>query len=269
MTEEAFVELATVLRGAQPLAEKGINDSYRGQLVLSDGTTRSAILKDLDERQLANELLAAALAHALGMPVPKAHLAIVPSGDILAVQKGPVSANGERLVFASADVATPSVSQLYVGRDPDIKVKVCRRIAEWDLVGDLFGFDAWVANIDRHEGNLLFAGNNQLWIIDHGHCFTGPKWAVTDLVAEKSYSSRLRRWLTPVMSEDQRKKALASASLLEGKISVINLKSLVKLNHIQLMLESSDFDALVNFLSDRTPFVPKLAAEALNENWAV
>ena len=86
----AFVQLATVLRGAQPLAqdEKGINDSFRGQLMLGDGTTRAAIIKDLDPKQLANELMVAVLAHAAGLPIPVAHLAMVLPGAMIA-NKGP------------------------------------------------------------------------------------------------------------------------------------------------------------------------------------
>jgi hypothetical protein len=71
---QSFVRLATVLAGAQPFNEGNVNDTYRGQILEEEGNTRVAIIKDLDERQLVNELMASALAKAAGLPVPQPYL---------------------------------------------------------------------------------------------------------------------------------------------------------------------------------------------------
>jgi len=69
------IQFATVLPGAKAFKEGNVNDTYRGQILLADGTVKSAVIKDLDQKQLANELLASVLAHAAALPTPDAYLA--------------------------------------------------------------------------------------------------------------------------------------------------------------------------------------------------
>ena len=261
--ESAFVRLATVLRGAQPLTEKGVNDSFHGKLMLGDGTIKSAIIKDLDPKQLANELMVAALADAAGLPIPGAHLAIVPLG-IMTANKGPTLPDGARLVFGSADVRTPPVAQLYRGQNATVQTKVRKRLAEWDSVGGLYGFDSWIANIDRHEGNLLFSGDKEVWLIDHGHCFTGPNWTPENLDPTKNYPNKLKNWLTPVIPDERRKVVASAASEVPKKVKDLNLEKLGELNHVLNVLDGGDFNALVSFLSERNAHVARLAAAALD-----
>jgi hypothetical protein len=258
-----FVQLGTVLQGAQPLREKGINDSFRGQLLLADGTIKSAIIKDLDPKQLANELMAAALAHATGLPIPNAHLAKAPQG-VIPAKRGPTHQDGSRLVFGSADAQTPPVAQLYVGKDEAAMTRVRQRLSEWKSVGDLYGFDSWVANIDRHERNLLFSGDRDVWLIDHGHCFTGPAWTPANLDPTKQYTNKLTAWLTPVMSAARRDEVASQAAKLPTIAGGLDLKGLGEVNYIASMLDEADFDALVAFLKERIRQVPKLAAAAVN-----
>jgi hypothetical protein len=262
---QTFVRLATVLAGAKPFKEANVNDTFRGQVLSEDGVTHTAIIKDLDQRQLANELMAAALAKAAGLPVPQAYLAIA-SPAALAANKGPQQADGSRLVFASADANTPPVAQLYVGNAPDA---VKNRLADWDGIGDLYGFDAWIANIDRHERNLLFSGDKDVWLIDHGHCFSGPQWKPADLDPPRMYTSRLQQWLTPAMSDARRTAIAGAAALLEARISAIDPGQIGQLNRVIDLVGGGDFVALVNFLTERCRHVPKLAAATLNIALAV
>ena len=260
---ESFVQLATVLQGAIPLAEKGINDSFRGQLVLRDETIRPAIIKDLNPKELANELMVAALANAIGLPVPKAHLAIAPSGTISA-KKGPAMANGAKLVFGSADAQTPPVAQLYHGQAPAAIARIRQRLANWKTIGRLYGFDSWVANTDRHERNLLFSGDKEVWLIDHGHCFTGPDWSPAELDPEGDFANKLKSWLTPVMSDDRRTVVAAEAADVSTSAMQLDLKKIGELNYLLRVLKGGDFNALVSFLTQRCAHVPRLSAAALD-----
>jgi hypothetical protein len=261
----AFVRLATVLAGAKPFKEGNVNDTYRGQVLSDDGSTHAAIIKDLDQRQLANEMMVAALAKAAGLPVPQPYLAIA-SQAALTTRKGPQQADGSRLVFASADANTPPVAQLYLGGAPGA---VKSRLADWGQIGDLYGFDAWVANIDRHERNLLFSGDKDVWLIDHGHCFSGPQWKPADLDAARAYQSRLQQWLTPVMSNARRATVAGSAASLETRISGIDQNQIGHMNKVVDLIDGGDFSALVDFLKARCQHVPKLAAATLNISIAV
>jgi HipA-like kinase len=259
-SNQAFVRLATVLAGAVPFKEGNVNDTYRGQLLSDDGSMCAAIIKDLDQRQLANELMAAALAKAAGLPVPTPYLAIA-NQAALAARKGPRQPDGSRLVFASSDVHTPPIAQLYLGGAADA---VKRRLADWDGIGGVYGFDAWIANIDRHERNLLFSGDKEVWLIDHGHCFSGPRWKPADLDPKREYPSRLQYWLTPVMSSTRRDAVADSASAIESHISAIEPNYIGQRNRVTELIDQRDFTALAGFLSARCQQVPRLAAATLN-----
>ena len=260
-----FVKRATILAGAVPFKAANVNDTYRGQVLLEDQSISSAIIKDLDQRQLANELFAAALADALNLPVPKAYLAAA-QPQTLPAKKGPTLPNGTRLVFASTYTHVPAVAQLYLGSGA---AAVREKLAEWEKIGALYAFDSWIANIDRHEGNLLFDGDNHVWLIDHGHCFSGPQWQAANLLAAHDYNNRLKDWLTPVISTPRRAALAADAAKYETPIGALNPSAVGDTNGVKDFLLEGDFNALISFLDKRSSQVPRLAALALNINTMV
>ena len=209
--------------------------------------------------------MVAALAEAAGLPVPQSYLAVA-SPPALVTSKGPQLHDGSRLVFASADARTPPVAQLYLGGAPDA---VKNRLAEWGGIGGLYGFDSWIANIDRHERNLLFSGDKEVWLIDHGHCFSGPQWKPADLDPSRTYPSRLQQWLTPAMSSARRTAVAGSAASMEACFSTINPNHIGQLNRVVDLIDGGDFGALVEFLRSRCQHVPRLSAETLNISIAV
>jgi hypothetical protein len=253
-----IVNLAQILGGATPFKAGNINDTYRG--VIWTGTAeRTAIIKDLEPRELANEVLCAALGIRLGLPVPPPFLALA-TPERLAAAKGPEVAGG-RLLFASADVSQPPVAMLL---QPNAAPAVLARLAQWSQMGRLYGFDALVANIDRHPGNLLFSGDREVWVIDHGHCFTGPRWSVSDLTPpDRPVVSRLAEWMTPALAEDRRKLTASAAAVVESDGRSVDLRGLASTNHLASLLNQGDLEAVVCFIGDRLAHVPRLAAQSL------
>lgn len=250
------VGLAQVLAGAVSFNVGNINDTYRGTIRTPVGD-RPAIIKDLKPRELANEVLAAGLGLGAGLPIPPAYLAFA-SNDRLPAQHGPILADG-RLLFASVDVSQPQVAMLCRERG---NAAVLGRLAAWSEAGRLYGFDALVANIDRHAGNLLFSGDREVWMIDHGHCFTGPQWAQTDLTPpDIRVANRLNEWLTPVLGDRERTLAAHRAAELAG--NVVDFHALATANYLAELLDDGDFAAVVTFLQGRQPHTAGLAAEAL------
>ena len=253
------MELGRLLVGAIPFKEGNINDTYRG-VVWTDRGERTAIIKDLEPRELANEVLAAALGRRLGLPVPPACLALA-EPEVLDATKGPTIGGG-RLVFASIDVGQPQVAMLYNGGGGP---RVLARLAQWSQMGRLYGFDALVANIDRHAGNLLFSGDREVWLIDHGWCFTGPHWHVGDFSApDRAVRSKLREWLTPALDEEQRRVASRAAASVEIDAARLDLRAVAVANHLTELLTSGDLEAVLCYIQDRCAHVPRLAAETLN-----
>jgi len=253
------VGLAQVLAGATPFKAGNINDTYRGAIRTDTGQDRPAIIKDLAARELANEVFAAALGLAAGLPIPPAYLAFATS-DRLALKHGPLLEGG-RLVFASVDVGQPQVAMLCQDHG---NAAVMARLSAWSDAGQLYGFDALVANIDRHAGNLLFSGDREVWMIDHGHCFTGPTWGPGDFrPPEVRVRNRLSEWLTPHLGPAQRTRAAHGAGRLSEAVHTADFETLAVANHLAELLDEGDFSAVVTFLTGRHPHTPSIAAEAL------
>ncbi len=262
---QPVVKLGQVLAGAVPFkVENNVTDTYRG-LILTDAGERTAIIKDLPPKELANEVLGAAIALGVGLPVPPPYLAWA-HPDRLVTSKGPILGDG-RLVYASVDVAQPQVAFLYKNGGG---ARVLARLAQWTELGKLYGFDALVANIDRHAGNVLFSGDREVWVIDHGWCFTGPNWGPADLTPpDKAVLSKLNGWLTPALDDRQRTVIASDAAKIESDAARFDLRLLALTNHVATLLNEGDLDAVLTFLNGRCPHVPRLAANTLGLEWLV
>lgn len=262
----ASVGRARVLAGAYAFKAEGlknVTDTYRGQLLTSDRETVSAIIKDLPDRELANEVLAAALGAHLGLPIPRAFVAIADDSSLTTHHAPKIG--GSSFLFASADVCVPSVAQLVLP-EPGVADKLRLLVQELQGVprlGDFYGFDSWLANVDRNIGNLLFGGTGQAWLIDHGRCFTGPTWQSDHLKCDAPYQNRLSEWLTPNLSRADKDRRVGEAESFAGQLSSVDVRAIGEDNEVSKMLPQGDFDALVTFLTDRVPHVRGLAARAL------
>ncbi len=263
MQDEApvFLGLGTVLHGANPFNIGNVNDTFRGQVLCADGRTRQAIIKDLEPRQLANEIMAAAIGLASNLPIPQPIIAKVEPG-VLAVSHCELADGSGHLVFASADMNAPNVQQIYFG-DPGKVPLIREKLAGWSDVGGMYGFDTWIANTDRHEGNLLFSGRSDVWLIDHGHSFTGPAWEPTHFKPDAQYDNRLSHWLTPTMTDNRRREVAGPAGDMPARLNGVKLARLGELNYVAHVLAQGDFEALVAFLDARVQHVPRLSSEAL------
>ena len=256
------IQLATVLPGAKPFREGNVNDTFRGQVLLGDNSVKTAILKDLDLKQLSNEVFASVLARTAGLPTPDVFLAVV-RGDDLPVTKGPVLPDGNRLVFASVDVKVPNITFRAQGATAGEQQELLRDILDWADLGHLYAFDAWIANIDRHPGNLLFGGKHEIWLIDHGHCFSGPAWQPSDLQPDAVYPNRLSEWLTGLLSLDQKRRRSSEAMKFAEAITLIDVSESSRLSHIASLLPPAHIVAVEDFLKGRSAKVPAHANRAL------
>lgn|GEM_PF-1290846 len=257
------IRLASVLAGAQPFKEGNVNDTYRGQILTAESTTCSAILKDLEPKELCNELLASACATALGLPIPTTYLAVVRDNNLPA-KKGPKTVDGLPLVLASADVSTPSLIFRLKAVNPGQILGLLKELIAWADLGKLYAFDTWIANIDRHAGNLIFGGKDAIWLIDHGHSFTGPKWTAGNLDPSTDYINRLSEWLTVHMSEDEKANHAGIAAALCQDISALDIAAMLADSGVEPYLTEADRKALNTFLEKRKSETPAKSAKALN-----
>lgn len=257
------IQLATVLPGAVGFKEGNVNETFRGQILLADGTVKGAVIKDLNQTQLSNELLSSVLAQAAGLPTPNAYLALV-RGDDLAVVHAPRLADGNRLVFASVDMKVPNITfRASAATEYHEQMQLLRDVLEWGDLGHLYAFDSWIANTDRHPGNLLFGGKNEIWLIDHGHCFSGPDWEPGDLDPHRAYRNRLAEWLSGFLSTAQRNQRSSEAARFAQTIAEIDIAASARDSRIDVLISAVHVTAVAGFLKGRTPNVPAHSNKAL------
>ena len=256
-----IVRKGVVLAGAEPFTfNSNVNTTWRGQVMLDDGTIVRAFIKDVGLRELANEVLAAAIGTKLGLPIPMPILAKASSDDLPAI-KIPLVSSADHLVFASA--AMPAGPILQMIRDtPDRLGDIMAKVTKWDGLGALYGFDTWVANVDRHRGNFLFGGADDVWLIDHGWSFTGPEWKPSDLIPSAAYPNRLADWMTPHLSHKRKSELVPQALAAPTSISGSALDRIAHANSIDVLL-GGDLAALLDFLEKRAAHVPQQSTEAL------
>ena len=106
------VTTGRALVGLVPLSTQTWNAVYRGEVLLEDGTTVRGFIKDLDARQLANELLVAVLGSRLGVKVPRAALVAVGKDASTAFKKIQHSNGKDYVAFCSVDAGGSTVAQI-------------------------------------------------------------------------------------------------------------------------------------------------------------
>lgn len=254
------IGFGTVIAGVRPFSFNGnVNDTFRGEILCEDQQIVSAFIKDLPIKQLFNELVAAAVGKALDLPLPDPLLAVA-TPDVLAAKHVRYGKTGAHLVFASVAADAKPVLQLI--RESGRWNHVIDRLAEWQELGCMYGFDSWIANIDRHQGNLLLGGDDEIWMIDHGHSFTGPAWSRDQLVAEVDVPNRLAEWLTPRLSGARRGQAAEEAFNFAKGAAQTDIERTLRSNRLDDIL-ADEFSTIAKFLVERLKLVEPLSRKAL------
>ncbi|RVU36222.1 hypothetical protein EOI86_13450 [Hwanghaeella grinnelliae] len=258
----AEIKLATVLFGATSFNIGNVSDTYRGQVLLEDSSVRQAIIKDLPLIELCNELLTHSLAKLLGLPVPDCYLGLVRDGA-LTVAKAPELQAGGHLVFVSVDVKVPNVTFQLKETSIDRQKALLLEISKWVGLGWLYAFDSWVANVDRHCGNLLFANPGEVWIIDHGFSFTGPRWKPGDLDPVQTFANRLSEWMTPMLTSGERETRRSEAASFEASLKGFRASGAMANSRVGELLPKDHLEALEAFLEKRVTRITSETSNAL------
>ncbi len=256
------VSLVRILQGAVPFRVGNVNDTFSGMFLLPDGSRRHGVIKDLNVQQLANELLAAVLGQNLGLPVPNAYLGFAPVGTLNAKHLPHANGSGH-LLFVSEDVGTPNLAQQVVAGGTFTEALLINALRSWLKLGHLYAFDAWIANIDRHPGNLLIDGPTNIWLIDHGHAFTGPQWQAHHLDPIIAYQHRLSEWLTGHLSPLQKSNKGHDAAVFSTQIATVPVEQALSEGGVDKLLSPPSVKALKDFLMKRVQHVPQHAKDAL------
>lgn len=132
----------------------------------------------------------------------------------------------------------------------------------WPGFPKLVAFDSWISNVDRHIGNLLYVGPNQLMPIDHSDVLTGPQWTVQNLVdLEENWTlNKLidEAWPCNELPDNIKSAIIASAERFElayekARVDLYNLLS-----------ANSDFHRAHHFIWKRSSLTQSLIANHMS-----
>jgi hypothetical protein len=244
-----MIDLGYALPGGTPLIDdKGINETYRGLVEVAGGLRVQAYIKFLPDRQLVNELLASVLGRLVGLPLPRAFLVEVQLSDYPA--SGFLASAGHP---KSPAFAVEAISAHSVLRRVDLQTQEAREqmLRSWPKWYEAASFDDWIANADRHTGNVLVGARGEVWLIDHSHCFTGCQWVpaslVPDIVTQNQLGLAMNVFLTPA----EKLMALQACYKAIQDFASVDTVYARSLAHLESYAASADLDALLQFVANR------------------
>lgn len=244
-----MIELGHFLPGGELLKdEKGVSETYTGMIEVGNRRLH-AYVKFLPDRELANELLGSVLARKSGLQVPDAFLVNVRREDYPASPRFQVPGVITIPAFATGAMNHKSFNRTATLQSPEAKKQFVSLWVEWP---EVLGFDDWIANTDRHGGNFLIGGPGQVWLIDHGHSFTGPNWQIANLQPQCQINSRL--WgdvLQANVTHEAKQRAVPRVAKAAAKFHNIDADEAVEIAHIKTYLTAPENQALVAFLKQR------------------
>lgn len=147
--------IGSLLPGATSIHRQNINPVWRGNVQLT-GIRRNMYVKRVDPRTLAVEVICAVVGRAIGLPIPRPALVMV-------TRRAMPELPHDTVFFGSESVANPDLKH-WMERDVEGAII---SLAKWSKLLDAGCFDEWVANADRHGGNLLYGGGSDFALVDH------------------------------------------------------------------------------------------------------
>lgn len=254
------IKLANVVPGvaAVDASDKGVNETFVGLIQTSSEQIR-AYIKVLDARQLVNELICTTLGRSVGLPIPEGFIVRASANDL--PESSLLARHGdEALIFASADVGRPSLKRRLTEEGTQILDSLLTTWKQWDTA---YIFDEWIANPDRHPGNLLIEGPDKVWLIDHSHALTGPGWVATDLVPERVVRNQVADNCFPCLTLPERMAVRAKAAQLASLFRHVSPDSALAACYAAQLLSPSDLEAVRAFIGERVGKLFDLASARL------
>ena len=245
-----MIELGHFLPGAQLLTvEKGVSETYVGMIEVGERHL-NAYVKIQSERELANELLGSVLARKAGLSTPAAFLVQVRREDYPASSRFQLPGLDAICAFATEALSFTSFNRTAALQSPDARKTFIGAWPDWPAV---LGFDDWIANGDRHGGNFLIGGPGIVWLIDHGHAFTGPSWQIASLQPQCAVNYRLwNEVIQPNITPEARHAAVPRAVKAAMTFQDIDPDSAIEVAMIRPNLTTEEIQALSDFIRVRS-----------------
>lgn len=194
MRSIALLAQDKVIHHWRDFTEGRIAKTMECTIVWPDGKQRRSVLKAFTtatSQGLLNEIIGYLLARYCGLPVsPRAALVGIPKN---------INPPEDVVPFGFAVDVLPGQTpgSLHQAGKARECARLLRLLREWSNAPAAVAFDDWVANADRNAGNLLVAGEDEVYLIDHTHLPITMNWQQSDLdphVVVENQLARMLRW---------------------------------------------------------------------------
>lgn len=226
-----------------PRHEGGVSDVWLGMLVLDGKPDVPVYMKDISGIELAKELIGTALATAAEIPVPRAFLVFAYEDEFPAQHAPQWPDTGEAVLFATFRDTERAWKHVEHGGKA-----VKDALHAWSKFPDLVAFDEWVANGDRHDRNLLFAGADEFLAIDHARILAGPAWPGMPLTPRYLCQNRLFSEVAKPVPFDCRARIARGAAPFALRVIDLDLPALLRREPLVTLLPTSELDEAIRFL---------------------
>jgi hypothetical protein len=232
-----------------PVGVRGISETYRG-LIEVDEQRIAAYIKLVHPWDVFNETLGAVLCQLVGLPTPDPYLVVVertdyPDSPFFAATNAP-----RTLAFASQ-----AMPLLTLGRHVSLNAPNALRelVSHWKAWPDVLVFDQWIANPDRHSGNILVGSPGEVYLIDHGLSFYRRNWSPEQIGAATSIVT-VRLWteiLQGIVTFPERMAAAERTHAAALKYSAIDAEVAMLSTKVSQLIPPPNIQALLKFLNTR------------------
>lgn len=236
--------------------ESGFFETYKGIVETQTGKIK-AYVKFLHPKAVANEIICTAVGQAAGLPIPNGFIVKASRSDYPESEYLRNLGQPEAIVYASEDVRGASLAR-QCGPDDEVAYDVL--LANWKRWEEAMLFDEWVANTDRHPGNLIIKSANDVWLIDHSHAFIGANWHRNDLKSASRTKNLIAKHANRTLSSEKRQRLLANIQAITGRYQGVNIPSLIEESRAYRFLDDADGCAVREFLVERVKSLAALIA---------
>lgn len=237
-----------------PEDQKGLNETYRGPIETAAGKT-FAYVKLLDVKELINELVSSVLGRTLGLPIPPGYIVLVSRDDYPESEFLLTQGQDKALAFGVEAIGHPDLKRRVRIEGESVMRELVQTWTGWC---DAMTFDEWIANVDRHLGNLLLGAPGEVWLIDHSHAFTGPRWTPGDLGPAVAVENQIARFIAPNLALPERHRALRRATEISEECRKVDADEVLKEGFTAAFAADDELQALRNFISKRVDELVRL-----------
>ena len=232
-----------------PAGVRGVSETYRGLIEIEEARI-VAYVKLLHPWEVFNEALGSVLCQLVGLPTPRSYLVLVeredyPQSPLLIASNAP-----RTLAFASQAMPMQTLGRHVAVKTPNALRELVSHWRDWP---DVLVFDQWIANPDRHAGNLLVGGPGEIYLIDHGLSFYRRNWSPEQIEAATSIVTA-KLWTDILQSVVTLPERIAAAGRTQGaavRYSKIASEAAMISTKVSQFLTPAQIQALAQFLRRR------------------